>query len=128
MSTALKTLELRWRRALFAAGRRPFAGQLTSQAEDLLQLPAAPRILLIRMERIGDVLISVPVLRALRDRYPEGRIDLLLSRANLAVRDAVEPFVDQVWCYQKSVRSALGLFRAVRRARYDVVVDLIDNP
>jgi ADP-heptose:LPS heptosyltransferase len=128
MPTALKTLELRWRRALLAAGRRPFAGQLASKPEDLLHLPAAPRILLIRMERIGDVLVSVPVLRALRARYPKARIDLLVSRANLAVRDAVDPFVDQVWCYQKTVRSALGLLRGLRRAHYDVVVDLVDNP
>ena len=128
MPTPLKSLELRWRRALLAAGRRPFAGQLASQAEDLLHLPAAPRILLIRMERIGDVLVSVPVIRALRERYPEGRVDLLLSRANLAVRDAVTPFVDQVWCYDKTVRSALGLLRTLRRARYDAVVDLVDNP
>jgi lipopolysaccharide heptosyltransferase III len=128
MPTALKTLELRWRRALLAAGRRPFAGQLTSRAEDLLRLPAAPRVLLIRMERIGDVLVSVPVLRALRARYPKGRIDLLVSRANLAVHEAVTPFVDNVWCYDKTVRSALGLLRTLRRARYDVVVDLVDNP
>jgi ADP-heptose:LPS heptosyltransferase len=128
MPTALKTLELRWRRALLAAGRRSFAGQLTSRAEDLLHLPTAPRILLIRMERIGDVLVSVPVLRALRARYPEGRIDLLVSRANLAVSDAVAPFVDHVWCYRKTVRSALGLLRAIRGAHYDVVVDLVDNP
>ena len=111
MSTALKTLELRWRRALLRAGRRPFTGQLAAEPRDLLQLPAAPRILLIRMERIGDVLVSVPVLRALRARYPQGRIDLLVSRANLAVRDAVLPFVDRVWCYDKTVRSALGLLR-----------------
>jgi ADP-heptose:LPS heptosyltransferase len=128
MPTALKTLELRWRRALLRAGRRPFTGQLASEPRDLLQLPAAPRILLIRMERIGDVLVSVPVLRALRARYPQGRIDLLLSRANLAVRDAVLPFVDRVWCYDKTVRSALGLLRQLRGARYDVVVDLVDNP
>jgi len=91
-------------------------------------LPAAPRILLIRLERIGDVLISVPVLRALRARYPLGRIDLLVSRTNYAVHDAVAPFVNQVWCYQKSLRSALGLVRAIRRTRYDVVVDLVDHP
>jgi ADP-heptose:LPS heptosyltransferase len=91
-------------------------------------LPPSPRILLIRLERIGDVLISVPVLRALRARYPAGRIDLLVSRTNYAVHDAVAPFVNQVWCYQKSLRSALGLLRAIRRTRYDAVVDLVDHP
>jgi ADP-heptose:LPS heptosyltransferase len=124
----LKTLELRWRQALLAASHRPFAGQLAHRPQDLLHLPAAPRILLIRLERIGDVLISVPVLRALRARYPLGQIDLLVSRTNYAVRDAVAPFVNQVWCYQKNLRSALGLLRSIRRARYDVVVDLVDHP
>ena len=128
MPTALKKLELHWRRALLAAGRRRFAGQVASGAEDLLHLPAEPRILLIRMERIGDILVSVPVLRALRARYPQGRIDLLVSRANLAVHDAVAPFVDRIWCYEKTVGSAFGLLRTVRRAHYDVVVDLLDHP
>jgi ADP-heptose:LPS heptosyltransferase len=80
------------------------------------------------MERIGDVLVSVPVLRALRARYPGARIDLLVSRPNLAVRDAVIPFVNQVWCYDKTLGSALRLLRALRGVHYDVVVDLVDNP
>jgi len=74
------------------------------------------------------VLISVPVLRALRAKYPLGQIDLLVSRTNYTVRDAVAPFVNRVWCYQKSLRSALGLLRSIRGARYDVVVDLVDHP
>ena len=104
---ALKTLELRWRRALLAAGHRPFAGQIAVTAEDLLHLPTAPRILLIRLERIGDVLVSVPVLRSLRERYPRGSIDLLLSPANRAVADAVAPFVSRVLCYEKTLKSAV---------------------
>lgn len=128
MPTTLKTLELRWRRALLAAGHSPFTGQVASRAEDLLHLPLAPRILLIRLERIGDVLVSVPVLRSLRARYPEGRIDLLVSRANYAVHDAVAPFITHVWCYEKTLRSALGLLQSLRRIHYDVVVDLVDHP
>jgi ADP-heptose:LPS heptosyltransferase len=127
MPTTLKSLELRCRQALLAASHRPFAGQVASGAEDLLHLPAAPRILLIRLERIGDVLVAVPVLRSLRLRYPEGRIDLLVSRANHAVGDAVAPFVTRVWCYEKTLASAFRLFRLLRHAHYDVVVDLLDH-
>lgn len=125
---ALKALELRWRRALLAAGHRPFAGQATAVPEDLVQLPRGAPILLIRFERIGDVLVSVPVLRAIRRRYPDSPIDLLVSRANRAVREAAAPFVDRIWCYQKTIGSALGLLHALRRARYHAVVDLIDHP
>ena len=128
MPTALKRLELRFRRAFLAASHRPFAGQVATRAEDLLQLGPVPRILLIRLERIGDVLVSTPVIRALRARYPAGTIDLLLSRANYPVRDAVAPFVTRVWCYDKTIRSALVLMQALRRRRYDVIVDLVDNP
>jgi ADP-heptose:LPS heptosyltransferase len=128
MPTKLKALEFRWRHALLSASHRPFAGQVASRAEDLLHLPAAPRILLIRLERIGDVLVSVPVLRALRARYPEGRIDLLVSRANYAVGDVVAPFITDLWRYDKTLGSAVRLFRSLRRARYDVVVDLLDHP
>lgn len=128
MPRLLKALEFRWRRALLAAGHRPFAGRATSEPEDLLHLPHAPRILLIRLERIGDVLVSIPVIRALRTRHPDASIDLLVSRANRAVRDAVAPFVTRVWCYEKTVSSAVDLLRAFRRTRYDVIVDLVDHP
>jgi ADP-heptose:LPS heptosyltransferase len=124
----LKRLELRCRQTLLAAGRRPFVGNLASRPEDLLHLSSSPRILLVRMERIGDVLVSIPVLRSLRRRYPDGHIDLLVSRPNLSVRDAVVPFVDRVWCYDKTFASALRLLRSLRGVRYDVVVDLVDNP
>ena len=128
MPTLLKRLELGWRRALLAAAHRPFRGRVVTQAEDLLKLGPAPRILLIRLERIGDVLVSTPVVRALRDRYPAATIDLLVSRANYAVQDAVEPYVTRVWCYEKTAASALHLLRDLRRTKYDVIVDLVDNP
>jgi hypothetical protein len=68
MPAALKMLELRWRRALLAAGHRPFAGQIAVAAEDLLHLPTAPRRLLIPLERLGDRLVSVPLHRSLPER------------------------------------------------------------
>ena len=128
MPTLLKALEFRWRRALLAAGHRPFAGRSTSVPQDIVHVPPHARILVIRLERIGDVLVGVPVLRALRARYPDARIELLVSRPNRAVAGAVGRFVDHVWIYQKTVGSALSLLRALRRARYDVIVDLVDHP
>jgi ADP-heptose:LPS heptosyltransferase len=126
--TLLKSLEFRWRRVLLAAGHRPFAGRATARAEELLRLPPRARILIIRLERIGDVLVGVPVIRSLRGRYPDARIELLVSRPNRAAAAAVAPYVDRVWVYGKTVGSALRLLRALRRARYDAIVDLIDHP
>ena len=34
-------------------------------------LPASPRILLIRLRQIGDVVFTTPAIRALRERFPD---------------------------------------------------------
>ena len=36
-----------------------------------------PRVLAVRFSSIGDILLTTPLLRALRRRYPEGRITVV---------------------------------------------------
>jgi ADP-heptose:LPS heptosyltransferase len=124
----LKSVERWLRRSFLAATDRPFAGDFVTTPRNALALGESPRILLLRQDRIGDVLVSVPVIRALRRRYPRAQIHMLFSRRNLAARHAVEPYIDQTWCYDKTPGGAVRLLWALRQLRYDVVVDLMDNP
>ncbi len=124
---ALKPLERRLRRLLLAR-QLPFTGRLITRPEDAIELPTAPRILLVRPERIGDVLIAIPVLRAIRRRYPHALIELLLSTANAGVEPAVSPWVDRVFVYEKQLGPTIGLVRALRRAKYHLMVDLVNEP
>lgn len=41
-------------------------------------LPAAPRILVITMRRLGDVLLTTPLVRTLRRGFPGARVDMLV--------------------------------------------------
>ncbi len=86
-------------------------------------LPALRRILVVRTDRIGDVVLSTPVLQALRGAYPNAYCAVMVGPA---ARDVVEgnPFVDEVLVYDKdgshrgwlaSMRFALSL----RRRRFD---------
>ena len=93
----------------------------------LLDLGDKPSVLFLRHDRIGDALISLPVFRALRQHYPNMRIDVLLSQYNQAMQPALERIVDKGWVYRKSLWSALPLMWQLRRQRYDVVVDMMDN-
>lgn len=93
-----------------------------------LELGERPAILLLRQDRIGDVLVSVPVIRALRAAWPKARIDMVMSPNNVGVRRAIDPFVDDVVVYRKSLLSLVALRRRLRAGAYDVVVDLMDNP
>ena len=121
----LKPLELRVRRMLMSRQRR-FTGGLVTGTADAIDLGTAPRILFVRAERIGDVLISIPVIRAVRRRYPGAVIDLLVSSANAGVVPAVRPWVDHVWRYDKRIGPGVRAHRcddggvppAVRLAGY----------
>ena len=124
---ALKPLERKLRKALLGR-ERPFAGRLIDHPQEAFGLGPSPRILVVRLERLGDVLVGIPVIRAIRRRYPSAVIDLLLSRANAGVAPAVRPWVNNVWCYDKRPASALRLIGQFRRAKYDLMVDLVTGP
>lgn len=85
------------------------------------------KYLFVRQDRIGDVLVSTPLLHALKDRYPAATVDFLLSTNNHFVLTN-EPLVRKRWVYEKTFVSAVKILRALRQEHYDFVIDLMDNP
>ncbi|WP_346353559.1 glycosyltransferase family 9 protein [Azotosporobacter soli] len=84
------------------------------------------RILIINLAFIGDVILSTPVARALRAKYPNSRIDMLVVpvAAEVAV---MNPYVDCVIEYDKKGRhrswgALRQLVRQLRAERYDLAV------
>ena len=70
------------------------------------------RILVIRLDRLGDVVLSTPVLQALRQQWPHAFIAMMVRPA---CQDVVEghPFLDEVIVYDKDGvhRSLWGTIR-----------------
>jgi heptosyltransferase-1 len=91
------------------------------------------RILLIKLSAVGDVVHTIPVLNKLRRRYPSARIDWLVTPA-IAELIRHHPAVTNVVLFARQDWStpwrpaALGrvakLAAALRRARYDLILDL----
>ncbi|MFQ5680720.1 MAG: glycosyltransferase family 9 protein [Candidatus Omnitrophota bacterium] len=89
---------------------------------------AFSRILIARTDRIGDVVLSTPVIKALRDRFPDAYIAMMVSPLT---RELVcgNPYLDEVIVYDKERRHK-GLFGslkavfALRRRRLDLAVIL----
>ncbi|MEY3386330.1 MAG: hypothetical protein RIR53_1141 [Bacteroidota bacterium] len=92
-----------------------------------LDASSVQRVLLLRQDRIGDVLVSTPIIRALRRLMPHAQIDMVLSTNNIAVRQAVADQVDHIHVFKKSLLHLVVLRRRLRRQRYDLVIDLMDN-
>jgi ADP-heptose:LPS heptosyltransferase len=85
------------------------------------------KYLFVRQDRIGDVLVSTPLIHALKARYPNACVDFLLSSNNYFVLEN-EPLVRKRWIYRKTLSSAISILRKVRNEHYDFVIDLMDNP
>jgi heptosyltransferase-3 len=48
------------------------------RVESRIELPARPRILVIALRRLGDVLLTTPLIRSLRRAWPEAHIEALV--------------------------------------------------
>jgi ADP-heptose:LPS heptosyltransferase len=87
-----------------------------------VDLAAARRILVVRPDNIGDVVLLTPALRALRAAAPQARIELLASPAGTAVA-AMIPELDGVltaspnWQQLTAPADAAGAEAAVRAER-----------
>jgi len=88
------------------------------------------RILVIRTDRLGDLLLNVPAVRALKQRFPGARLTMLVQ-PHLTETVAGNPDVDAVISYDKGGvergwRRTFGLVRRLRREQFDLVAIL--NP
>ena len=81
------------------------------------------RILFIRDDGIGDMIVSIEVLRAIAEASPTFTLDLLCSPANAPIGRSL-PFVNEVIVHRReSLLKAVPTWRKLRRNRYDVVID-----
>ncbi len=85
---------------------------------------AFKNILIIRFSSLGDVLLTTPVIRGLRQRYPAARIDVLVKPLYADLL-RFNPHITSVIAFEEGPdRSLPSLGAELRRARYDLVVDL----
>jgi len=88
------------------------------------------KILIIRLDRVGDLVLSLPAIEALRRRFPQARISVMTRPYT---KDLLEghPLIDEVipYDYQKRGRHAFGagyfrLLREIVKHRFDAAVVL----
>jgi len=100
---------------------------LEGQAERIRATPFR-RILVARTDRIGDVLLSTPVLKALREHFPTSYIAMMVAPATRSLVEG-NPYLDEVIVLDKAGRhrgmvATWRLARALRQKRFDVAVIL----
>ena len=81
------------------------------------------KILLINLGGIGDVLLSIPAMRALYKKYPKTTMDLLTVPRSPDTIDN-SPYPTSIITFSGSPASKLKLLWLLRRERYDVAINM----
>ncbi len=82
------------------------------------------RILVIRLSSLGDVVLTTPVVAALKAAWPHAHVTFLTKGAFAPVFSK-NPHVDKVLRFED--KSLWGWVGEIRRSRFDVVIDLHDT-
>ncbi len=83
----------------------------------------ARSVLIVRLGALGDLVHALPAVAALRDAWPEARIDWLVDARYRALLDFV-PVVNRVIVVGSPGLSLGGVVRSLRRERYEIAIDL----
>lgn len=109
--------------------------------ESRASLEKRPRILLVRLSAIGDVVNTLPALGALRQRFPHAYLGWLVEDKARSVLEG-HPFLDDLFVFERArllreARNPAGipaaicdiarLGRRLRRARFDLLLDFHGN-
>jgi predicted lipopolysaccharide heptosyltransferase III len=82
-------------------------------------------ILLLQLKRIGDLVLTTPVIAALRDKFPEAVLTLIVSRETAPLLPAITG-VDRTYVIRRKL-SDVKIFRAVSQEKFDYCIDFTGN-
>ena len=88
------------------------------------------RILFVRTDRMGDVLMNVPAIRSLRASFPKAWMTVLVDRSVAPLLQG-HPDIDEVMALdtgklRKNFWTKAGLLAGISKIRYDMIV--VSNP
>jgi len=107
-------------------------GSRLSNRRDPLNELQAQRIALIKPSALGDVVHALPLLNALRHKFPEAHIAWVINRSYQSLIDGHRALNETIpfdrgamkagW--RKAIGTSVKLARELRRRKFDLVIDL----
>lgn len=96
------------------------------------------RILILKLDHAGDVLLATPAIKAIRKQFPLAHITLVAGPWAKGIVEG-EPYINDIISYSAfwhnrspdrtlNIREGIELIRILRRRRYDIFFDLKGDP
>lgn len=90
------------------------------------------KILVIKLRHIGDVLLTTPVFKALKENIPESFVAVLVNKGTEAVLEK-NPYIDQVITYDREIKKMpvfkkyieeIKFLKTIKKIGFDITIDL----
>ncbi len=91
-----------------------------------LDLGSIRRLLLLRTDRLGDMVVTSSFIHRIRERAPSISLGMVVSHRNLAAARLVDG-IDALYVIGGGLGETVRSIRQARSARYDVVLNLVFN-
>jgi len=82
------------------------------------------KILIIRLSSLGDVLLTTPLIRSVRKKYPKANLDFLV-KPQFADAIRFNPYLNEIIEYNR--QKPRETIAKLRKGNYDLVIDLQNN-
>jgi len=97
---------------------------LTKKKNLPFDLKKSKRVLILKYDRIGDMVVTTPIFRELKNAYPNISISVLASEEN---KDVIRynPYIDKIYInYKNSILKDLPTLLKLRKKNFDVSFEL----
>lgn len=84
------------------------------------------RICVIHLNQIGDLVFSLPLLKALKDNYPGSTIHSVI-RPHLQELLSDSPYINELISRKSGFKNRLKLLKKLRQNRYDLLISLSNS-
>ncbi|MEI6834796.1 MAG: glycosyltransferase family 9 protein [bacterium] len=86
------------------------------------------KILIIQLRQLGDILLTTPVVRAIKDQMPEADVDFMTYPMGKLIVPGNPLVRKHIVAPQDGVMAAMSFARKLRQEHYDVVLDFMATP
>jgi ADP-heptose:LPS heptosyltransferase len=80
-------------------------------------------IIILRYDRIGDMVVSLPLCKSLKLGFPDAKVTIIASEANACIAQECK-FIDQTVIKPLRLSGWLRVLTSIRADEYDIAIDL----
>ncbi len=91
-----------------------------------MNLNKVKKLLIVRLSSLGDILLTTPLIRTIKKKYPDIETDFVLRKEYYDLLK-LNPYINKIHLFDHEESETDKFESAIQRNKYDLVIDLQNN-